>query len=74
MQLHANAALSLNQRRRMVLRVIEHGWPLAKAAEAADVSGRCQGSRDFLRCDHENSPPVIAGLSDATASRWARIR
>src|SRR5215211_4601979 len=40
MKLHANAALSLNQRRRMVRRVVEQGWPLAKAAEAAEVSGR----------------------------------
>ena len=40
MQLHANAALSLNQRRRMVGRVIEEGWSLTKAAEAAEVSER----------------------------------
>ena len=40
MQLHANAALSLNQRRRMVIRVVEHGWSLAKAAAAAEVSER----------------------------------
>jgi transposase InsO family protein len=40
MRLHANAALSLRQRERMVLRVLEHGWPIAKAAEAAEVSGR----------------------------------
>ena len=40
MQLHANAALSLNQRRRMVGRVIEQGWSLTKAAEAAEVSDR----------------------------------
>jgi transposase InsO family protein len=40
MQLHANAALSLNQRRRMVCRVIEQGWSLTKAAEAAEVSDR----------------------------------
>ena len=40
MQLHANAALSLNQRRRMVLRVIEQGWSLTKAAAAAEVSDR----------------------------------
>jgi transposase InsO family protein/transposase len=40
MQLHANAALSLNQRRRMVCRVVEHGWSLTKAAEAAEVSER----------------------------------
>ena len=40
MQLHANAALSLNQRRRMVRRVVEQGWSLTKAAEAAEVSER----------------------------------
>jgi transposase InsO family protein/transposase len=40
MQLHANAALSLNQRRRMVVRVVEHGWSLMKAAAAAEVSER----------------------------------
>jgi transposase InsO family protein len=40
MRLHANAALSLNQRRRMVLRVLEQGWPLTQAAAAAEVSGR----------------------------------
>ena len=34
----------------------------------------CQGPREFLRCDHENSPPVIAGLRAAIASRWARMR
>jgi transposase len=40
MKLHANAALSLNQRRRMVGRVVEQGWSLTKAAEAAGVSDR----------------------------------
>src|SRR5436190_10514547 len=40
MQLHANAALSLNQRRRMVVRVVEDGWSLTKAAAAAEVSER----------------------------------
>jgi transposase InsO family protein len=40
MKLHANAALSLNQRRRMVRRVVEDGWSLMKAAEAAEVSDR----------------------------------
>ena len=40
MRLHANAALSLNQRRRMVCRVVERGWSLTKAAEAAEVSDR----------------------------------
>ena len=40
MKLHANAALSLNQRRRMVRRVVEQGWSLTKAAAAAEVSER----------------------------------
>ena len=40
MKLHANAALSLNHRRRMVRRVVEHGWSLTKAAEAAELSER----------------------------------
>ena len=40
MKLHANAALSLNQRRRMVGPVVEQGWSLTKAAEAAGVSER----------------------------------
>ena len=40
MKLHANAALSLNARRRMVARVLEQGWSLTQAAEAAEVSER----------------------------------
>jgi transposase InsO family protein len=40
MKLHANAALSLNGRRRLCERVIVEGWTLAKAAEAAEVSVR----------------------------------
>ena len=40
MKLHANAALSLKQRRRMARRVVDEGWSLRKAAEAAEVSER----------------------------------
>ncbi len=40
MKLHANAALSSRQRERMVSRVLEHGWALTRAAEAAEVSER----------------------------------
>ena len=40
MELHAKAALSLNQRRRMVGRVVDRGWSLTEAAEAAEVSER----------------------------------
>jgi transposase InsO family protein len=41
MKLHANAALSLNRRRLLCRRVLDEGWTLRKAAEAAEVSVRC---------------------------------
>jgi transposase len=40
MRLHGNAALSLNQRRRLVRRIVEEGWSLTEAAAAAEVSER----------------------------------
>jgi transposase InsO family protein len=40
MQLHANAALSLNKRRLLCRRVVEDGWSLGSAAAAAEVSER----------------------------------
>jgi transposase InsO family protein len=43
MKLHANAALSLNKRRALARRVVEEGWSLTKAAEAAEVSERTAG-------------------------------
>jgi transposase len=41
MNLHANAALSLNRRRQLCRRVVEERWTLTQAAEAAEVSVRC---------------------------------
>jgi transposase InsO family protein len=41
MNLHANAALSLNRRRQLCQRVVDERWTLTKAAEAAEVSVRC---------------------------------
>ena len=41
MELHANAALSLNKRRLLCRRVVEEQWTLTKAAAAAEVSVRC---------------------------------
>ena len=41
MDLHANAALSLNKRRVLARRVVDEGWTVTKAAEAAEVSVRC---------------------------------
>src|SRR3954454_108747 len=40
MKIHANAPLGPKGRERMVLRVLEQGWSLATAAEAAGVSER----------------------------------
>jgi transposase InsO family protein len=47
MKLHANAALSVNKRRLLCRRVVEQGWTLTKAAEAAEVSVRC--ARKWVR-------------------------
>jgi transposase InsO family protein len=41
MNLHANAALSLNRRRLLCERVVDDAWTVTKAAEAAEVSVRC---------------------------------
>jgi transposase len=41
MDLHANAALSWSGRRELARRVVEQGWTLSAAAEAAGVSVRC---------------------------------
>ncbi len=72
MKLHANAALSLRQRERMVLRVVEQGWSLTKAAEAAEVSDRtcckwvaryrAEGPGGLL--DRSSAPTVVANRSD----------
>ena len=41
MNLHANAALSLQGRRLLCERVVDDAWTVTKAAEAAEVSVRC---------------------------------
>ena len=73
MKLHANAALSLTQRRRMVLRVIEQGWSIKAAAAAAetDVSKTCgkwvaryrRGSESGL-LDRSSAPQRVANRTD----------
>src|SRR6201991_2970807 len=72
MKLHSNAALSLNQRRRMVRRVVEEGWSLTKAAAAAEVSERTaakwvaryrvEGELGLL--DRSSAPAVVANRTD----------
>jgi transposase InsO family protein len=43
MKLHGNAALSLKKRELLCRRVVDKGWSLTKAAEAAEVSDRTAG-------------------------------
>jgi len=72
MKLHANAALSLNQRRRLACRVVEQEWTLTKAAAAAEVSVRC--ARKWARryrdegelglVDRSSAPAVVANRTD----------
>jgi transposase InsO family protein len=72
MKLHANAALSLNQRRRLVARVVEQEWTLTRAAAAAEVSVRC--ARKWVRryraegeaglIDRSSAPVVVANRTD----------
>jgi transposase InsO family protein len=55
MDLHANAALSLNKRRLLARRVVEERWTLTEAAAAAEVSVRC--ARKWVgryRCEGES--------------------
>ena len=72
MRLHANAALSLTQRRRMVLRVIEQGWSIKAAAAAAESSPRTCGKwvaryragREFGLLDRPSAPRTVANRTD----------
>ncbi len=68
MRLHANAALSLTQRRRMVLRVLEQGWSITAAAAACETSPRTCGKwvaryrdgREFGLLDRSSAPQRVA--------------
>lgn len=72
MKLHANAALSLTQRRRMVLRVLEQGWSIKAAAAAAETSPRTCGkwvaryrnAREFGLLDRSSAPHLVANRTD----------
>jgi transposase InsO family protein/transposase len=67
MDLHGNAALSWSGRRELARRVVDQGWTLTAAAEAAGVSVRCArkwigryraGDRDL--CDRSSAPGRVA--------------
>jgi transposase InsO family protein len=73
MKLHANAALSLTQRRRMVSRVLEHGWTIKAAAAAAETSpqtcgkwvSRFRALGEFGLLDRSSAPEFVANRTDA---------
>ncbi len=72
MRLHANAALTLKQRERMVRRVVDDGWSLTQAAAAAEVSDRtcwkwvvryrAEGKTGLH--DRSSAPHVVANRTD----------
>jgi transposase IS481 family protein len=65
MDLHANAALSLNKRRLLCRRVVEERWTLTKAAAAAEVSVRC--ARKWVARYRADGVPGLADRSSAPA-------
>jgi len=67
MDLHGNAALSWSGRRELVRRVVDQGWTLRAAAEAAGVSVRCTRkwvgryrAGDVRLLDHSSAPRRVA--------------
>jgi len=72
MDLHANAALSWSGRRELARRVVEQGWTLTAAAEAAGVSVRCARkwvgryrAGDRLLLDRSSAPRLVANRTSA---------
>jgi transposase InsO family protein len=65
MELHANAALSLNKRRQLTGRVIDERWTLTEAAAAAEVSVRC--ARKWVRRYHAEGELGLLDRSSAPA-------
>jgi transposase len=63
MKLHRNAALSWNGRRQLACRVIEHGWTVTAAAQAAGISLRC--ARKWIGRYHREGE---AGLQDRSSA------
>jgi transposase len=81
MKVHRNAALSWRGRRQLAQRVVDEGWTLKAAAEAAGVSVRCcckwagryrlEGERGLLdRSSVHGASPIERR---ATASRRSSL-
>src|SRR5215213_7649576 len=75
MKLHANAALSLRQRRRMVSLVVDDGWPVSAAAAAFQTSSKTCGkwvsryraSSESGLLDRSSAPHCVANRTDERA-------
>jgi transposase InsO family protein len=72
MDLHGNAALSWNGRRELARRVVDRGWTVRAAAEAAGVSVRCARKwvgryrgGDLVLLDRPSAPRRVANRTDA---------
>ena len=85
MDLHGNAALSWSGRRELARRVVEEGWTLTAAAEAAGVSVRCARKwtgryrgGDRLLLDRSSAPRRVANRTApervAVIARLRRLR
>jgi len=85
MDLHGNAALSWSGRRQLARRVVDQGWTLTAAAEAAGVSVRCarrwvgryrEGDSDLF--DRSSAPRRVANRTDleriAMIAKLRRLR
>jgi transposase InsO family protein len=82
MDLHGNAALSWSRRRELARRVVDQGWTLTAAAEAAGVSVRCArkwvgryraGDRQLF--DRSSAPRRVANRTDpARVEGIAKLR
>jgi transposase InsO family protein len=85
MDLHGNAALSWSGRRQLARRVVDEGWTLTAAAEAAGVSVRCarkwagryrDGDRQLF--DHSSAPQRVANRTEpgrvAVIAQLRRLR
>jgi transposase InsO family protein len=86
MKLHGNAALSWSGRRLLARRVLEQGWTLTAAAEAAGVSVRCarkwvcryrEGGEAGL-CDRSSAPRRVHNRTgpdrEAVIARLRQLR
>jgi transposase len=70
MKLHANAALSLNQRRRLATRVNEEGWSPAKVAGVQEVSQPT--ARKWARRHADEGELGLLDRSSAANRVWNR--